>query len=287
MNYLVPTGLFILLTSRVFGACGEFDVPPGPTPLVTDPTDRQIVQRNSSGVGVIPIGGTVPGGADRVDIAVFRTSTNQRLLDWTVIGQGAQFQYNLVFGQGGWYRISIRAWRNGAANISDIEHVGVGDIFVVAGQSNGCNTGKTKFNTDDRVSSWNGVGWQLSDDPQPSANLIGTGIGTDGSVWAIAGSQLVSQYDVPIGFVNVCVGETSISQWMPQQNQLYPGLRHALQMLGVDGARAILWDQGETSTGLGTSFRTYRASLLAIINQSRQDSGYPIPCRSYAVVNAR
>jgi hypothetical protein len=64
-----------------------------------------------------------------------------------------------------------------------------------------------------------------------------------------------------------------VDQWQPG-GYLYPRLQSIIKGLGKNGARAVLWHQGESDTGGGTNAQTYLNKLSAIINQSRVDATY-------------
>ena len=63
----------------------------------------------------------------------------------------------------------------------------------------------------------------------------------------------------------------------PDSQPLYDRLKDALEALGPDGARAVLWHQGESDNELNTSTTDYIQRLEAIIDQSRIDAGFDIP----------
>ena len=73
-----------------------------------------------------------------------------------------------------------------------------------------------------------------------------------------------------------------MDQWVPgasgpSPEPLYNRLRDALQALGPDGARAVLWHQGEADNEANTSTADYVQRLESIIAQSRTDAGFDIP----------
>ncbi|MDC0937264.1 sialate O-acetylesterase, partial [Pirellulales bacterium] len=77
-------------------------------------------------------------------------------------------------------------------------------------------------------------------------------------------------------------GGTRVEEWLPGVNgpagaPLYNRLRDALQALGPDGARAVLWHQGESDNSANTSTTDYRERLETIIAQSRIDAGFDVP----------
>ena len=73
---------------------------------------------------------------------------------------------------GGWYRLEVRALKDGKEiGSAVVDHVGVGEVFVGAGQSNSTNCGQ--FQTQPQsglVSTFGGTDWRLADDPQPGVH---------------------------------------------------------------------------------------------------------------------
>ena len=116
---------------------------------VTSPIELQVTQRNQNNQADIIIAGTI---ADKVDLVEAKAElpagkTNGKAVAWTTIATRQQFADGKFSGKltleaGGWYTISIRA-RSGeqvSAN-SRVDKVGVGEVFITAGQSNSANHG--------------------------------------------------------------------------------------------------------------------------------------------------
>src|SRR6185436_4824825 len=98
---------------------------------------------------------------------------------------------------GGWHRLEIRA-RSDDALLAEsvVEHFGVGEVFVVAGQSNSANHGAEKQSPKtDKVSAFDGQRWQPALDPQPGAS------GTGGSFMPAFGDAIAEKFRVPVGIV--------------------------------------------------------------------------------------
>ena len=70
---------------------------------------------------------------------------------------------------GGSYAVELRAL-NGHATIAllNVPHVGVGEIFLISGQSNATNYGEVAQTTQTRmVATFDGAAWRIADNPNP------------------------------------------------------------------------------------------------------------------------
>jgi hypothetical protein len=143
---------------------------------------------------------------------------------------------------GGWYRLDLAAHRGeNVAATGAVDPLGVGEVFVVAGQSYAVGANDEVLKVADplaRISAYDWVhkNWQVAHDPQPQA-------GDGGTIWPALGDFLVPLVRVPVGFVNVAVGGTATRQWLPGE-KLYEQLADAGQQVGR--FRAVLWQQGES-----------------------------------------
>ena len=238
-------------------------------------------QRTFENRAWIPLTGTFPGSADRLEArVVVREGYDGSDTDWTPLlrdPDGVGISGGLWVDGGGWYQLEVRVLSGGAiSEQTRVEHFGVGEVFVMAGQSNSANSGSVLLiPQDDRVTRPSKLTepageWVLAADPQPFAN------GGGGSPWPPMGDRLADAFKVPIGMISVGVGTTTVSQWQPTTT-LYPRLREALTFLGPNGLRAILWHQGESDTLAGTSSALYATLLQNVIHASRNDAGWEVP----------
>jgi hypothetical protein len=258
----------------------------GPSFLIEEPvalfgpSERAVFQRDANGVARVPLSGLVGADVDRVEArALVMPGFTGRNTEWQTIGTAnGQLVGDLELPAGGWYRIETRGYRGEEVLPGDtLERIGAGEVFVTAGQSNSANHGNPPQQTSsDLVSAMaaNGV-WQTANDPQP----IATGGG--GSPWPILGDLLVERLGVPVGFVSVGWGGTTVGQWLPgasgpDAEPLYDRLRDALQALGPNGARAVLWHQGESDALVATPAGVYAERLEELIESSRRDAQFDI-----------
>lgn len=236
------------------------------------PRPRQVLQR----VGVAPgaghadvaVRGVSPGGAEAAawEYRVVELAAGpERAADWAPLNAkvaGDRFEAIARVPAGGWYRLELRCLLNDVVlAVGAVEPIGVGEVFVVAGQSYATNCNDERFAVNDPQSrvvalDWSNANWQVANDPQPAPD------GSDGgSIWPPLGDALVQELRVPIGFANVAVGGTSSSEWLPQ-GALHPRLAAIGQSLGR--FRAVLWQQGESDVIAQTSSGQYVANVQTI-----------------------
>ncbi len=287
---------------------------------ITSPVQFQVLQRSSNDSCTVTIAGTIAAAfADAAPVggAGVRPAIEARISQGAKTEQAWQrlnatwvndaFTAPWTLPAGGWYTLNIRAVMDRSNSLSSnfatcaIEHVGVGEVFVVAGQSNSANHGSEKQTTrTGKVSAWDGRHWQLANDPQPGAS------GSGGSFMPPLGDQLAESFGVPIGFVACGLGATSVREWLPKgtafpnpptietrisrlangqwasDGQAYDRLVSRLKTLGPAGCRAVLWHQGESDANQKDSSRTlpgplYREYLEKLISESRRECGWPAP----------
>ena len=233
-----------------------------PKIVVTSPMPYQVVQREgfesitshahfetgpTMGFADVQVEGTLPEGVQgKLEFRVFPLKEDAaQKSDWIAINaefDGTTFRGPAEVNAGGWYRMELRCVDNDKTLAqASIEPFGVGEVFVVAGQSYAAGANDELLKVADeqgRVAAydWKAKKWQLANDPQPN-------VGDGGTIWPALGDLLVQTLRVPVGFVNVAVGGTSSRQWLPD-GDLHKNLVAAGNDVGL--FRAVLWQQGES-----------------------------------------
>lgn len=242
---------------------------------IDEPREWQVVQRTGVARGAgdadVRVSGRAPEGAAG-DVWEYRLVGRDPDPAWKPLDvrlSDGRFQATLrQTPAGGWYRLELR--RRAADSLTAVGSVarfGVGERFVVAGQSYATNCNDERFRVtdrDERVVAYDTAKdqWRVAQDPQPAPD------GSDGgSIWPPLGDALVAELDVPVAFINVAVGATSSTQWLPD-GPLHARLVAAGRTLGP--FRAVLWQQGESDVIAKSSTEQYVQNVTKIRQAAAQ-----------------
>ena len=284
--------------------------------MLTSPLDYQVFQRQTAAQGKVVVAGQVDAGkeggpkAEAVEARLLgKTAGGELPGTWLRIpldADGTHFRGELATPAGGWYQVETRAIAAGKPLAeAAVAHVGVGEVFLVAGQSNSSNHGSGRQKpASGLVTAFDGKKWRIADDPQPG------GSGDGGSFTPAFGDAMAVKFGVPIGMVNIGVGATSVREWLPKGERivnrpttggnvkavgpheweatgaLFDRLVSRLAAFGPGGYRAILWHQGESDAGqaragypadVQITGEQYRVFMEKLVRASRERAGWPIP----------
>jgi hypothetical protein len=219
--------------------------------------------------------GKVKPACDKVEARLNGKSAEGPLPDqWHALklGEGRSFEGDLLAPAGGWYRLEVRALKGGQPVAqSAVDHVGVGEVFVMAGQSNSTNCSQDKLKQESgMVSTFGGDQWRLADDPQPGVHDNTGG----GSPWPAFGDALYEKYKVPIGIASTGHAGTSVNAWQPG-GDLFKHLVTRINQLGKGGFRAVLWHQGESDVNMPAD--EYAKKMTNLIQGSKKEAGWDFP----------
>ena len=301
LNMKILTIILILLSFYANAASDKL--------IIASPTDYQVVQRYNQWEGKLHVQGATSVSAKK---------WQYRLVGKSVIGNKSQgwhsfpspdtngkidFAFNAP--AGGWYKLELRGV-TGLKTLAQasVLHVGIGEVFIIAGQSNAGNHGSEKQNTKTgNVSSFSGKEWQLAVDPQPGSD------GVNGSFIPSFGDAMNERFHVPIGITAVAAGGTSVRQWLPKgalvskqpttggmiatgsgewesKGNLFDRITNRLHYFGPQGVRALLWHQGESDAGQARSGYPansqisgdeYFKYMSQLIQAATDKAGYKMP----------
>ncbi|QJW91682.1 T9SS type A sorting domain-containing protein [Spirosoma taeanense] len=274
---------------------------------VSFPTTRAVFQRSKANLATIRITGLYTLAVTRIEARMVARNGQGTSTEWRPIQTspgGGSFAGDFT-GTGGWYNLEVRGMNGDqqVGTVTTVERVGIGEVFIIAGQSNaqGIHT-DAPVSTDDRV---NCVNYRYPDNgfpndpPVPQFTHLDNGAdfyiaprGLGSWCWGRLGDLLASRLNVPIMFFNAAFTGTAVRNWRESApeggtaksvydpNLLYPprqpyiNLKIALQYYAnMLGMRAVLWHQGEADNLISTAGASYTSDLQFVINQSRQDYG--------------
>jgi hypothetical protein len=231
----------------------------------------QILQQDDSGTATLNLKGTwsapAPHGKARVMVRILderELLPVARDLDWRAARTDPKGSWQIKISgvpRGGLYRLETALcidekpieW---ALRGDMVHHWGVGDVWLIAGQSNAAGYGKSPASDGPQL----GVhmfaasgAWRLASHP------LGDSTGTrfplnretgnsSHSPFLAFGRQLMASLGYPIGLIPTALGGSPIARWTPPRGDLYSNMLAYLEASG-GGCRGVLWYQGESDTG--------------------------------------
>jgi Carbohydrate esterase, sialic acid-specific acetylesterase len=291
--------LFAPFFLLVLTGCGAASI------TLSSPLDYQVFQRQTKTQGTVTIKGKTLFPADSVEASFSGQSIMGMLPEtWSKVSLDStgEFHADLSVPAGGFYTLTIRVAHSGELSQTSIAHIGVGEVFVVAGQSNSTNYGEVRQKTKTgMVTNVSSQGWQVANDPQLGVQDHSN----QGSFIPSFGDAMYKKYGIPIGVASVGRGSTSVRQWLPKgtpvqvmptyqayvynddsgtlvsDGVLYSNLVDQIKLLGKGGFRAVLWHQGESDChqpeGHDISPDTYKSMMESLIASARTDAGWNFP----------
>jgi hypothetical protein len=266
-----------------------------------------VFQRRSRARGEIKVYGKTAIPCDLIEARLTGTSDFGKVpKKWrrlTYEQSSRRFDGTLPAPAGGFYHVQVRLRASGkTVGELEVSHVGVGEVFVVAGQSNSTNYGGERQRPKSgMVVAFSGSNWGQADDPQPGVQDRSS----KGSFIPSFGDSLFLKYRVPIAVVSVGHGSTSVRQWLPKGERfdvpptkmkfvkqvspkvwecdgtLFAGMMQQIEQLGPGGFRALLWHQGESDAhqppGHDISADEYGRRMEFIIRTARKQAGWDFP----------
>lgn len=278
---------------------------------VVYPHPHLVIQRGINNSASLFVAGTFSLPIDRVEARLVAEQPDFGVTtDWQLLTNSPQqgiFQGTLL-AKGGWYRLDVRGLRNGQLiSQTTVDRVGVGEVFLVAGQSNAMGVpNKGAKGASERVVSINASNKYLNsndvtvsaDQPFPMpvfATLTATNLvfptGETAWCWGEFGNAIARRYGVPVAFFNVGFPGTIAQNWsesaqgqpttniftsIPWPNlQPYANLRNSLHYYHSQlGIRAVLWHHGESdAVPYRTPLADYQRHVQTLIDHSRVDLG--------------
>ncbi|WP_111706335.1 sialate O-acetylesterase [Lutibacter citreus] len=245
---------------------------------ITNINEYQVFQRDGADQADIAISGTYTGTPTSIE-ASFNGSSFVTIDSSPAGNTFSGTLNNQATGQG---ILTVR-FTNETTISSNINNVGIGDIFIIAGQSNASGRGNTLnnyshaslkatlFGNDDN---WK----ELADEVDSNAGQI-DGVSSDGiakgTPWPLIATDIMAAEGIPIAFVPTAKGGTSISQWQPGTNHsnastLYGSMNRRISAVGGK-VKGILFFQGESDSSNGVTQANYETGLNTFVNTVEND----------------
>ncbi|MCF3648438.1 sialate O-acetylesterase [Synoicihabitans lomoniglobus] len=253
----------IWLRDRMAGIAVEH--PAGESIVQQRPGSHHVTFEGTLGLGCVGVEGFTRS-SDRDEGYPARNDWTPGVTNW------GKFRVELPM-EVGWNSVWLRTKFRDHQTI-DVSRVAVGELFIVAGQSNAAGASDALFTTESnhvRRGTLNSAGtlvWGRGDDPQTPFS--------GGSPWPLVGDALVDKLSRPIGFINVAEGGSSILDWN-EEGRLFQRLVAALNATRPHYVRAILWAQGESDSELSSEqYRRHLSELIANVDRALE-RGLSVP----------
>ena len=268
-------------------------------------SDWQIVQHRNkkaeislSGTWIVPNAAIKQGVKDaRPMVRVLSEEDNSQIIPWTY-GESEKnedlfsgtWSITLTLPAGGLYRIETGLETKGTAPgvqwvfRGDTRlHIGVGDIFIIGGQSNSAGYGKdTAFDPPELGIHLfrNRHVWDLATHPMNEsafgADAKNAEMGVSGtSPYLSFGKNFRKFSHYPVGLVATAMGGQAMKRWNPEGGKLYVNMVEQAKACGGDFA-GVLWYQGCSDADERNS-ALYKERYYSMIKAFRKELGYDIP----------
>lgn len=203
---------------------------------------------------------------------------------WVTIQENARGSYSVTLpNASGQHTLDVRPVDYPALQVTR-QNIGIGDVFLIAGQSNASGRG-------DNNQVWtnatlvammyaNDYKWKTLADPTDTNEgykdaVTFETVTVGGSVWPIVATDIMATTGCPVAFIPTAKGATSITAWARPANQPYQArttlfgqsisrVYHAAgARLTTNSCRMVIWWQGEGDT-VTMAGADYKAALKAL-----------------------
>ncbi|MBP9601836.1 MAG: T9SS type A sorting domain-containing protein [Lutibacter sp.] len=253
-------------------------------PFVSNISPYQIIQRDNAGKAAIFIEGTYTGNATGIEA---RWNNDNVWTPLTMNSNANSFSGTLTSQSQGQGTLEVR-FTNNTAIISSLEKVGIGDIYVIAGQSNASGRGNSlnSYSHPSLFATMYGNNYKWSnltdptDDPTGQVDEASSDAGrAAGSPWPLVATTIMAEGNIPVSFIPTARNGASILEWKPSTipgdvTTLYGGMYNRIMAAGGK-IKAVLYYQGEneSNNNSGVSQATYEQRLNELANAIASDFG--------------
>lgn len=205
----------------------------------------EVVQQ-CNGIAEVKLHGLFTTVANTLIARVFNEYTDEPVIEWkNVTVSEHTWLLNIKIPAGGPYRLEIRhydgmSWKACGALAGCIHHFCVGDVYLIAGQSNAAGKGHGEMLEAPEI----GVHtlrdcryWDLATNPLYAER-------GHHSPFLSFGKRMKKALGYPIGLIPCAYGGSSLAQWLPDEDGIF--YRKMLESIAEKKIKGILWYQGET-----------------------------------------
>lgn len=257
------------------------------------PMNFEIIQQDEDGCADLTWSGywVMNGAYESIDVYARLLLENSGEEVYTYTGceiSGDRWSVTLRVPAGGLYKFETGLCVNNNPAKSwnlmgDMRHfIGVGDVFVLAGQSNSAGYGLGTMQDPPMLGvhslkfsrSWQIASHPLGDgtDAKLTESLDCSNLGN--SPYIHFGKILFGRLKYPIGLVPTALGGSPISAWNPEEDGvLYRNMLEITRKL-TNGYKAVIWYQG-CSEGNNKDSKGYKERFERMVSYWRKDSGKP------------
>ena len=273
--------------------------------LTKAPADWEILQQENGKASVALKGkfqvhpAAIEVGVERVTpvVRVMREDDNMTVIPWTNADhftcnekfQG-EFEMALEIPAGGPYRIDTSLETK--STVPDLTwlyrgdcvlHLGVGNLFIIAGQSNSAGYSRD-FCIDppsmDVHLYRNRSKWDIASHPMNESTFAGSlaneEMGVPGvSPYLAFGKTYGKMTGMPVGLIQTSLGGSPMERWNPKDGDLYLNMVDKIHQTGGRYA-GVLWYQGCSDTNPGPAEK-YLEHFREYVEATRKELGYEIP----------
>jgi len=268
------------------------------------PQAWEIIQQ-AVGIGTLELSGTWEAetaewlGPLIVYVRVVNENNGCDAISWMPCEMGSDnsWRVSLNVPAGGLYRIEtcLQHDRNvplgiGAMRGDMVHHIGVGDLWIIAGQSNAAGYGRGTVEDSPVLGVHllrNSGFWDLATHPFNDSTATIHEVNTEWnnpahSPWLHFGKLLKNELGYPVGFIQTALGGSSLRAWNPdEEGHLYRNMIDIVQKSGGKAA-GILWNQG-SSDCYPEGADTYLERFTKVVHAWRED----LKCEELPIISVQ
>ncbi len=260
------------------------------------PADWQIIQQQNL-TGRFELAGhyvnTDKTAPYRVWVRVVREASSEPVIMWSPVethGDGTWAAHVENVPAGGLYRIETCLKEDAALSFDESlrgdlrHHIGVGDVFVIAGQSNAAGFARDYITDEPQLGvhllktsgKWDLATHPLNDSTDTMHEANREPMMSGHSPFLSFGKYMKRELGYPIGLVAAALGGSPLKEWMPTAEGVL--LQNMMAILAGIGNRVagILWYQG-CSDAHGGTYGDYLERFSAFVEGVRDRLNYTVP----------